>query len=118
MKLAKKIAVVLIIAVIVVMISYFARANDRYVTLDLIFYTVEDIQIWLLALFCFLAGLIFSLIYFLFDIIFFNFNERKLKKENRKLRDELSKIRNSKLSEIGQNSSLDNVDMSVQNEDI
>jgi len=100
MKLAKKIAVVLVIAVIVVLISYFARVNDRNVTLDLVFYTVEDIQIWLLALFCFLAGLVFALIYFLFDILFFNFNEHKLKKENRQLKAEISRMRNSKLAEI------------------
>jgi hypothetical protein len=61
---------------------------------------------------------IFSLIYFVFDIISFNISERKLKKEIRKLRDELSKIRNSKLSEIGQDSSLDIMDIPVQDEDI
>lgn len=101
MKLVKKIAVILFIAVIVVLISYFARVNDRNVTLDLVFYTIEDIQIWLLALFCFLAGLIFSLLYFLFDILAFNFSARKLKKENKTLKAEISRMRNSKLAGIG-----------------
>ena len=37
MKLARKLTLIMLIAVIAVMISYFAKANDRYVTIDLVF---------------------------------------------------------------------------------
>lgn len=105
MKLARKLTLIMLIAVIAVMISYFAKANDRYVTLDLVFVTIENIQIWLLSLFCFLAGIIFAVILVSIDIILVNFRERKLRKENKNLRDEISRIRNSKLAEIDNGSS-------------
>ena len=60
MKLVKKLLFILVIAVIAVMISYFARMNDTNVTLNLIFVSVKDIQLWLLSLFCFLAHIIKS----------------------------------------------------------
>jgi uncharacterized integral membrane protein len=112
MKLARKLTLIMLIAVIAVMISYFAKANDRYVTLDLVFVTIENIQIWLLSLFCFLAGIIFSVILVAVDIIMINYRERKLRKENKNLRDEISRIRNSKLAEIdnGAGSGTNNFD--------
>jgi uncharacterized integral membrane protein len=112
MKLARKLTLIMLIAVIAVMISYFAKANDRYVTLDLVFITIENIQIWLLSLFCFLAGIIFSVLLVLIDIIMVNYRERKLRKENKNLRDEISRMRNSKLADIdnGSNSGTNNYD--------
>lgn len=100
MKLVKKLLFILIIALIAVMISYFARMNDTNVTLNLIFTSVKDIQLWLLSLFCFLAGVIFSVIAVFIDIIFMSGKERKLLKELKKLKSELSSIRNEKLDNI------------------
>ena len=100
MKLVKKLLFILVIAVIAVMISYFARMNDTNVTLNLIFVSVKDIQLWLLSLLCFLAGVIFSVLAVFLDIIFMSGKERKLVKELKKLKSELSSIRNEKLDNI------------------
>ena len=108
MKLVKKLLFILIIAVIAVMISYFARMNDTNVTLNLIFVSVKDIQLWLLSLFCFLAGVIFSVLAVFLDIIFMSGNERKLRKELKKLKSELSAIRNEKLDDIDESALAEN----------
>lgn len=100
MKLVKKLLFILVIAVIAVMISYFARVNDTNVTLNLIFVSVKDIQLWLLSLFCFLAGVIFSVLAVFIDIMFMSGNERKLRKELKKLKAELISVRNEKLADI------------------
>ena len=108
MKLVKKLLFILVIAVIAVMISYFARMNDTNVTLNLIFVSVKDIQLWLLSLFCFLAGVIFSVIAVFVDIIFMSGKERKLLKELKKLKSELSSIRNEKLDDINESDLAEN----------
>lgn len=100
MKLVKKLFFIFIIAVIAVMISYFARMNDTNVTLNLIFVSVKDIQLWLLSLFCFLAGVIFSVLAVFLDIIFMSGKERKLLKELKKLKSELAAARNEKFADI------------------
>ena len=100
MKLVKKLLFILVIAVIAVLISYFARVNDTNVTLNLIFVSVKDIQLWLLSLFCFLAGVIFSVMAVFIDIMFMSGNERKLRKELKKLKSELVAVRNEKLDDI------------------
>ncbi|HNW82322.1 MAG TPA: lipopolysaccharide assembly protein LapA domain-containing protein [bacterium] len=98
MKLIKKLFMIAIIAVAVVLLSFFAQANSSSVQLNLIFHSFESIQIWLLALLSFLAGILFTIIVVLFDVISTKYNEGKLIKENRKLIEELSKIRNQKLA--------------------
>lgn len=98
MKLIKKLFMIAVIAVAVVLLSFFAQANDTSVQLNLIFHSFESIQIWLLALLSFLAGMLFTIIIVLFDVISTKYNEGKLIKENRKLIEELSKIRNQKLA--------------------
>ena len=108
MKLVKKLLFILVIALIAVMISYFARMNDTNVTLNLIFTSVKDIQLWLLSLFCFLAGVIFSVIAVFVDIIFMSGKERKLLKELKKLKSELSSIRNEKLDDINESDLAEN----------
>ncbi len=100
MKLVKKLFFILLIAVIAVVISYFARMNDTYVTLNLIFVSVKEIQLWLLSLFCFLAGVIFSVLAVFLDIIFMSGSERKLRKELKKVKAELVAVRNEKLADI------------------
>lgn len=100
MKLIKKLFFIFLIAFIAVVISYFARMNDQIVTLNLIFGSVKDIQLWLLSLFCFLAGVIFSVMMVFLDIIFMSGNERKLKKELNKLKSELAATHNEKFSGI------------------
>ena len=100
MKLVKKLLFIFIIALIAVMIAYFARVNDTNVTLNLIFASIKDIQLWLLALLCFLAGVIFSVMTVFLDIIFLSNNERKLKKELNKLKSELAAARNEKFADI------------------
>lgn len=100
MKLVKKLLFILVIALIAVMISYFARVNDTNVTLNLIFVSVKDIQLWLLSLFCFLAGVIFSVLAVFIDIMFMSGNERKLRKELKKLKSELVAVRNEKFADI------------------
>ena len=100
MKLVKKLLFILIIAVIAVMIAYFARVNDTNVTLNLIFVSIKDIQLWLLSLFCFLAGVIFSVMAVFIDMMFMSGNERKLRKELKKLKAELIAVRNEKLDGI------------------
>ncbi len=108
MKLVKKLLFILVIALIAVMISYFARMNDTNVTLNLIFVSVKDIQLWLLSLFCFLAGVIFSVLAVFLDIIFMSGKERKLLKELKKLKSELSAIRNEKLDNIDESDLSEN----------
>ena len=108
MKLVKKLLFILIIAVIAVMISYFARMNDTNVTLNLIFVSIKDIQLWLLSLFCFLAGVIFSVLAVFLDIVFMSGKERKLLKELKKLKSELSAIRNEKLDNIDESALAEN----------
>lgn len=108
MKLVKKLLFILVIALIAVMISYFARVNDTNVTLNLIFVSVKDIQLWLLSLFCFLAGVIFSVLAVFLDIIFMSGKERKLLKELKKLKSELSSIRNEKLDDINESDLAEN----------
>ena len=100
MKLVKKLFFIFIIALIAVLIAYFARVNDTNVTLNLIFVSVKDIQLWLLALLCFLAGVIFSVMIVFLDIIFMSGTERKLKKEVNKLKSELAATRNEKFADI------------------
>lgn len=98
MKLIKKLFMIAILAVAVVMLSFFAQANNTSVQLNLIFHRFESIQIWLLALLSFLTGMLFTIIIVLFDVISTKYNEGKLIKENKKLIEELSKIRNQKLA--------------------
>ena len=100
MKLVKKLFFIFVIALIAVLIAYFARVNDTNVTLNLIFTSIKDIQLWLLALLCFLAGVIFSVIAVFLDIIFLSNRERKLKKELNKLKSELAAARNEKFADI------------------
>ena len=100
MKLVKKLFFIFIIALIAVMIAYFARVNDTNVTLNLIFTSIKDIQLWLLALLCFLAGVIFSVLAVFLDIIFLSNRERKLKKALNKLKSELAASRNEKCADI------------------
>ena len=100
MKLVKKLFFIFVIALIAVMIAYFARVNDTNVTLNLIFTSIKDIQLWLLALLCFLTGVIFSVMAVFFDIIFLSNRERKLKKEVNRLKSELAAARNEKFADI------------------
>ena len=100
MKLVKKLFFIFIIALIAVMIAYFARVNDTNVTLNLIFTSIKDIQLWLLSLLCFLAGVIFSVLAVFLDIIFLSNRERKLKKTLNKLKSELAAARNEKFADI------------------
>lgn len=100
MKLVRKLLIIAVIATVTVMLSFFAQANDQSVRLNLIFHTFESIQIWLLALLSFLAGMLVTILIILFDIIAVKLNEGKLIRENRKLIAELSKIRNQKLAEL------------------
>ncbi|MBP5406892.1 DUF1049 domain-containing protein [bacterium] len=100
MKLVKKLFFIFVIALIAVLIAYFARVNDTNVTLNLIFTSIKDIQLWLLALLCFLAGVIFSVIAVFLDIIFLSNRERKLKKDLNKLKSELAAARNEKFADI------------------
>lgn len=100
MKLVRKLLIIAVIATVTVMLSFFAQANDQSVRLNLIFHDFESIQIWLLALLSFLAGMLFTILIILFDVIAVKLNEGKLVKENRKLIAELSKIRNQKLAEL------------------
>ncbi|MBR4532911.1 DUF1049 domain-containing protein [bacterium] len=108
MKLVKKLLFILVIALIAVLISYFARVNDTNVTLNLIFVSVKDIQLWLLSLFCFLAGVIFSVMAVFIDIVFMSGNERKLRKELKKLKSELIAVRNEKLADIDDSTFTEN----------
>lgn len=100
MKLVKKLFFIFVIALIAVLIAYFARVNDTNVTLNLIFTSIKDIQLWLLALLCFLTGVIFSVMAVFFDIIFLSNRERKLKKEVNRLKSELAAARNEKFADI------------------
>ena len=108
MKLVKKLLFIFLIALIAVMIAYFARVNDTNVTLNLIFVSVKDIQLWLLSLFCFLAGVIFSVMAVFIDIMFMSGNERKLRKELKKLKSELIAVRNEKLADIDDSTFAEN----------
>lgn len=110
MKLVKKLLFIFVIALIAVMIAYFARVNDTNVTLNLIFTSIKDIQLWLLSLLCFLAGVIFSVIAVFIDIIFMSGNERKLRKELKKLKSELSAVRNEKLDNIDESTFAENAE--------
>ncbi|MGI6393347.1 MAG: lipopolysaccharide assembly protein LapA domain-containing protein [bacterium] len=100
MKLLKKLALIMLIAVIAVLISFFAKVNDRYVTLDLICITIESIQIWLLVLFSFLAGAMITVVLVAIDIVKINYSERKLKKQIKTLKKELAASRSGSLDEI------------------
>ena len=110
MKLVKKLLFIFVIAVIAVMIAYFARVNDTNVTLNLIFVSIKDIQLWLLSLFCFLAGVVFSVLAVFLDIIFMSGNERKLRKELNKLKSELVSIRNEKFADIDDSTFAENAE--------
>ena len=116
MKLVKKLFFIFVIALIAVMIAYFARVNDSNVTLNLIFTSVKDIQLWLLSLLCFLAGVIFSVLAVFLDIIFLSNRERKLKKTLEKLKSELAATRNEKFADIDDSTfSEETANLPVQN---
>lgn len=100
MKLVRKLFFIFVIALIAVLIAYFARMNDTNVTLNLIFTSIKDIQLWLLSLLCFLTGVIFSVMAVFLDIIFLSNRERKLKKEVNRLKSELAATRNEKFADI------------------
>ena len=100
MKLVKKLFFIFVIALIAVLIAYFARVNDTNVTLNLIFTSIKDIQLWLLALMCFLTGVIFSVLAVFLDIIFLSNRERKFKKEVNRLKSELAAARSEKFADI------------------
>ncbi|MBO4711389.1 LapA family protein [bacterium] len=108
MKLVKKLFFIFLITLIAVLIAYFARVNDTNVTLNLIFVSVRNIQLWLLSLFCFLAGVIFSVIIVFVDFIVMAGKERKLNKEVKKLKSELIAIRNEKLADIDDSTFAEN----------
>lgn len=108
MKLVKKLFFIFLITLIAVLIAYFARVNDTNVTLNLIFVSVKNIQLWLLSLFCFLAGVIFSVIIVFVDFIVMAGKERKLNKEVKKLKSELIAIRNEKLADIDDSTFAEN----------
>ncbi len=118
MKLVKKLLFILIVALIAVLIAYFARVNDTNVTLNLIFVSIKDIQLWLLSLFCFLAGVIFSVMAVFLDIIFMSGSERKLRKELKKLQSELVAIRNEKFEDIDDSSFAENNEENLPAKDI
>ncbi len=100
MKLIRKLASILLIAALAVIISYFAKVNDARVNLDFVFYSFSSVPLWLLVLFSFLGGILFTVILVFVDILVVNVKERKLRKENKILRKELSKMRNQKLESI------------------
>lgn len=100
MKLMKKLFLILLIAALAVIISYFARVNDMRVDLDFVFYSFDSVPLWLMVLFSFLAGILFTVILVFVDIMFVNVKERSLKKENRSLKKELSKMRNRELETL------------------
>lgn len=110
MSLVRKLFFIFIVALIAVVIAYFARVNDTNVTLNLIFVSIKDIQLWLLALLCFLAGVIFSVMAVFLDIIFMSANERKLKKEVNKLKSELAAMRNEKFAGIDSETFAENAE--------
>ena len=100
MKLTRKLFAILIIAASAVVVSYFARVNDTRVDLDFVFYSFNDVPLWLMVLFSFLTGILFTVILVLFEVMAVNIKGRKLKKENAVLRKELSKMRNQKLESL------------------
>ena len=100
MKLVKKLFFILIIAVIAVLISYFAKMNDTYVTLNLFFVEIKEIQLWLLSLFSFLFGVIFSVVAVFIDFMFASGKEKKLEKEVAKLKSELVTLRSERFANI------------------
>jgi len=100
MKLIRKLGAILIIATLAVIISYFARVNDTRVDLDFVFYSFDNVPLWLMVLFSFLAGILFTVVLVFVDILLVNVKERKLRKENKVLRKELSKMRNQKLEAL------------------
>ncbi|MBO4441910.1 LapA family protein [bacterium] len=100
MKIFKKLFLMLVFLAIAFVISYFAHSNEKYVTIDFLIFKVNEIQVWLLSIFCFIAGMIAMILFVAVDVIRNSRHSRKLEAENAKLKAELASIRSEKLSDI------------------
>ena len=102
MNILRKLIFVFLIVVISIFISYFAKKNDTVIDLNLMFYTIQGIEIWMAVLFSFLGGIVLIIMLFFVEVMKSNLNERKLKKQNNKLKKELAELRNKILKDINE----------------
>jgi len=104
MKIFKKLFLMLVFLAIAFVISYFAHSNEKYVTIDFLVFKVNEIQVWLLSILCFIAGMITMILFVALDVIKASRHSKKLEAENARLKSELSSIRSEKLSDIDEKS--------------
>ena len=93
MKLARKLFLILLIAVLAVGVAYFYKINDNVVDLDLVFYKFEEITVGSMSVMIFLMGIIFTVILTFIEIVIVSGREFKLKRENKKLKKEIAKLK-------------------------
>jgi len=93
MKLARKLFLILLIAVLAVGVAYFYKINDNVVDLDLVFYKFEEITVGSMSVMIFLMGIIFTVILTFIEIVIVSGREFKLKRENKKLKKQIAKLK-------------------------
>lgn len=93
MKLARKLFLILLIAVLAVGVAYFYKVNDNVVDLDLVFCKFEEITVGSMSVMIFLTGIIFTVILISIEIVVISGREFKLKRENKKLTKEITKLK-------------------------
>ena len=90
MRTGKKIFAVLFIAVAALFVALFAQRNEGVVSVDLMFYTFLNVPLWLVILFSFLIGIIFSTLLLAWDVTKIHASLASTKRVNKKLRKKIN----------------------------
>ncbi|MCK5808671.1 LapA family protein [bacterium] len=90
MKIGKKIFAVLFIAVAALFVAVFAQRNEGIVNIDLLFHTFSEVPLWLVLLFAFLIGIIFSTLLLAWDLTKIHASLATTKRVNKKLKKKIA----------------------------
>lgn len=90
MRTGKKIFAVLFIAVAALFVALFAQRNEGVVSVDLMFYNFSNVPLWLVILFSFLIGIIFSTLLLAWDVTKIHASLASTKRVNKKLRKKIT----------------------------
>lgn len=115
MRTGKKIFAVLFIAVAALFVALFAQRNEGVVSVDLMFYTFSNVPLWLVILFSFLIGIIFSTLLLAWDVTKIHASLASTKRVNKKLRKKISLL--TKESASDENNLSDEEDEDEEEDD-
>lgn len=88
------VGLIFVVIVIGFMIGFMMLNSQTVVDVDIFGHKIEDLSLYMVSFYAFLAGMVFVLIFALADEIALRTNLYKLRKENKDLRKELTALRN------------------------